>query len=266
MVTSSSGTGASTADGRDGGVAAGFSVGIGVSVGTAVNAAAEDGVDACTVTGDVAPVLAGTEPSISFRSALRTGVEASAGSRVDVDAEDEFGAVGCAGTSGGVLVLTGTESVVAAAEGVVVVVCAQVDGVVPALAITKSGGGGVRVGATAARGPSAVLRLIVDAGDELGTLACAGTSGDVPVLAGTEFSNSFRSALRKGVEASAGLRIDVAGTCGEAPVLTETESGVGDGAVVNACAGICRADPVLAAIESGNGVRGVLGEGIEAST
>jgi hypothetical protein len=109
----------------------------------------------------------------------------------------------------------------------VVVACAGIGGVVPALARTDSGGS-VRVGVTAARGTSAGPRLDVDAGDELRAVAGAGTSGVVAVSAGTEPSNSSRSVLRTGVETSAGRRVDVvsrAGTDGVVPVLGGTESG-----------------------------------------
>jgi hypothetical protein len=126
---------------------------------------------------------------------LRTGVEASAGIRVDVGAGDELRGVTCAG----VPVLTGTEPGVAAGGGVAVV----------ARAGGAETGGGVRAGGTAARGPSAGLRLGVDTGGELRAVACAGTSGGVTVLAGAEPSNSFRSELKTGVEASAGVRVDV---------------------------------------------------------
>jgi hypothetical protein len=56
---------------------------------------------------------------------------------------------------------------------------------------------------------------------------------------------------RTGVEASAGLRVDV---------------GVGDDLGAAAFAGTSEGVPVLTGSESGNSVRGALGEGIDAST
>jgi hypothetical protein len=96
--------------------------------------------------------LAGTEPSNSFRSELKTGVEASAGLRVDVRAWDEL-------------------EVLARAAGT--------GDVVPVLAATESGGM-FRGGVTAALCPAAGagIRVEVDAG--------AGTGGVVTVFAGTE--------------------------------------------------------------------------------
>jgi hypothetical protein len=76
------------------------------------------------------------------------------------------------------------------------------------------------------------------AGDDVDVAARAGARGAVPVLAGTE-SRSFRSALRMGVEAPAGLRVDVgavaAGAGDELRVVAG--AGTGTGAVVPVCAG-----------------------------
>jgi hypothetical protein len=187
--------------------------------------------------GDV-PVVAGTASGGMFRggSTAAPCPAAAAGLRLDVDTGTELTSIAGAGTGGVVTVFAGTES-----------------------------GDGVRVGGTAADSPSAGLRFAFDVGDALGGGAWVGAGRGVPALVETEFGNSIRSRLRRGVEVPS-LRIDVDavdelevfacdGTGVLVPVLTGTESRVRGGVEVAACVGIGGAVPVFAATESGGSAR-----------
>src|SRR6202022_931819 len=133
-------------------------------------------------------------------------------------AGDEVEVVACAGAAGAAPVLTGTASGVAAADGVAVAPRPGTGDPDAVLGGGTESGNPVRGALGEGIGASAGTRVEVDAGDERGTVTCAGAGEGVSLLA-------------------------------------ETESGVatGDGVFVDAVADT--AFPVLAATESGGGVR-----------
>jgi hypothetical protein len=265
MLTSSSGTAASTIARWDGEVVAGF----GVDAGTVGDSGVQ--VDTCngtvgvvrglaaTESGGGVPALAATE-SDSFRSAFTTGLVSSVGLRLGLNAGDELGGVAGVGAGGGVLGLAATESINSFRS---VLRTGVVDSTGLRVGVDADAAG--ELGTVGCAGTSEGVSVFTEpvtgvaAGDEV--VACAGIGDVVPTLAGTESGGARvgvtaagggdSAELRLGVDAAGELEtVGCAGTSDGVSVFEETASGVaaGDGVVVAAGGGVA---PVLAGIASG---------------
>jgi hypothetical protein len=166
--------------------------------------------------------LAGSGDSV--RAGVSATICSTAGLRVDVDSRGELRVVACVGTGGGVPVLAEIESGGSVRVGVTAAVCSKagprVD-VEPRDELEVGPCTGIRCVLRVSAGPEssgsvlidfregvkASTGLLVDPGDKLEAVACAGTSVGVPDLAETEFGGGDLVGITAAGVPSAGLRL-----------------------------------------------------------
>ena len=258
MVTSSSVTAASTADGWGGGVTTGVGGAGTVDASTGIEGrdGAGDGVAAfsCTSIGGVIAIFADTDsgaaPGDEGGVITKTASGAAVGDGVGTGARVEI--------AGAIPVVAEPDSGVAAGDAV----DCFAGGVVPVF--TETGcGGRVRVSPRNEVNASSGLRADVDPEDELDVFARAATGGADPFLAGRGEGVAVSAGLRLGFEADGELEVVACAMTGAAaPFLPETAPGGGDlsgAAAAGAPAGRRRLAPMAGigpGINVGAGPRG----------